>query len=447
VRDDDRVKLLSGWKVIEEVQKGDLILSRSEFDPDGQAEAKVVEEVFGNAVPVLQLHVEGWVIRAAARHSFYVQGKGWLPVRDVQPGDRLCSHNGRWVAVEEVVDAGEMVVVCHLRVADFHTYFVGGDEWGFGLWVHNTGNQFNRILPGIDPTAGQQAVDRARAGGTFDEFRQELGPHAAGHFAVALRRAYAAALLDEAVPGVTPQQGQAILDALVADPELKLSFPQDGCHARAVLMVEAMKQMGVSPGDIGKVYAFHRNRSPGGGWVVTTRDGQTLSWREHVDPTVVHRNGGSMVLDPALADAPLDVNAWLKRLGAPDFQHTSQTIRYAQTMLGRLNRGNVAQMLSGVQKLNADAYHYLISNPATRDQLQRLGAALPPEPNLGWRVLQGEQPQDSHRFLRDLGRQNQTGAIIQVSFGIGPFPDTSFDTASDMGEGVTEARRFLGSLP
>jgi len=40
-------------------------------------------------------------------------------------GDRLSSHDGRWVAVEGLQDTGECERVYNLRVAEYHTYFVG----------------------------------------------------------------------------------------------------------------------------------------------------------------------------------------------------------------------------------------------------------------------------------------------------------------------------------
>jgi hypothetical protein len=30
------------------------------------------------------------------------------------------------------------VPVHNLRIADYHTYFVGNQEWGFSIWAHNT---------------------------------------------------------------------------------------------------------------------------------------------------------------------------------------------------------------------------------------------------------------------------------------------------------------------
>jgi hypothetical protein len=41
------------------------------------------------------------------------------------------------VAVEECYDTGEYERVYNLKVSDFHTYFVGCDEWGFSVWAHN----------------------------------------------------------------------------------------------------------------------------------------------------------------------------------------------------------------------------------------------------------------------------------------------------------------------
>src|SRR5262249_9053345 len=158
---------------------------------------------------------------------------------------------------------------------------------------------------------------------------------------------------------------------------------------RGVLMVEALLQMGVSSADLGKFYAFHRGVGVGGGWQVTTRGGQSVSFREHVAPAVMDRNGELLLLDPVLAIAPLAAGAWVNRLGAPDFEHASGVIAYAQGMLSRMNSGNVDQMLNGIQRLRLAAYHYLISNSAARDQLRQLGATLPALPELGWIHLKG----------------------------------------------------------
>jgi hypothetical protein len=153
-----------------------------------------------------------------------------------------------------------------------------------------------------------------------------------------------------------------------------------------------------------------------------------------------------MALDPATAGAPRGVSAWTVGLGALNFQHAPQTVRYAQMFLGRMNSGNVDQMLNGIQRLNPAAHHYLITEPATRDQLQQFGARLPPAPEFGWMHLQGMQQKDAARFLKELSREYRTGAIIAVAYGQGPLLDVPFDTASPHGAGAAEAKRYLASL-
>jgi hypothetical protein len=159
------------------------------------------------------------------------------------------------------------------------------------------------------------------------------------------------------------------------------------------------------------------------------------------------RSGNPLVLDPVLADLPMETGAWVNRLGAPDFQHAPGVVTYAQGMLNSMNSSNVDQMLNGIQRLNPAAYHFLISNSAAHDQLRRHGATLPVAPELGWLVLKGTQPSDSHSFFRNLSKQYRTGAIIQVAYGERPLTDTPFDMAGRGFTGIAEARRHLARLP
>ena len=125
-------KLLTpqGSKRIEEFVVGDKILSRPEGGPDWDVTVQVVEEVFVLTAQVVSLRVNGQVIRTTLEHLFWVDGQGWLPAGLLRAGDLLSSHDGRWVAVDEVVNTGEWETVYNVRVRGDHTYFVGCDEWG-----------------------------------------------------------------------------------------------------------------------------------------------------------------------------------------------------------------------------------------------------------------------------------------------------------------------------
>ena len=119
---------------IERFKVGDLILSRDENTPTGPVQVKQVEEVFVRVSPIVQLRVSGRTISTTIEHPFYVLEKGWQCAAELQDGDRLASHNDVTSVVEAVAETGQVATVYNLRVADYHTYFVGNSEWGFSVW-------------------------------------------------------------------------------------------------------------------------------------------------------------------------------------------------------------------------------------------------------------------------------------------------------------------------
>jgi len=131
----------TGHKSVELFQRDDELLSRSEFDPEGPLEVKRVEEVFVRTGRIWHLTAGGQLIRTTPEHPFWVVGKGWVETSRLQIGDVLGSHNGKSVAVEALEDTGDYETVYNLRVADWHTYFVGGIDWGFSVWAHNAYSQ------------------------------------------------------------------------------------------------------------------------------------------------------------------------------------------------------------------------------------------------------------------------------------------------------------------
>ncbi|MFY7700479.1 MAG: polymorphic toxin-type HINT domain-containing protein, partial [Burkholderiaceae bacterium] len=123
---------------IDEIEVGDFVLARSEFDPDGPLELKRVEEKFVRTSVVMELVVHGQSIKTTAEHPFYVPAQGkFVAAGELQVGEQLVGHDGKLVEIESIGSTGEVTTVYNLRVADFHTYFVGGGLWGFDVWVHN----------------------------------------------------------------------------------------------------------------------------------------------------------------------------------------------------------------------------------------------------------------------------------------------------------------------
>ena len=128
-----------GSVVIEDITRGTRVWSRGEFDAEGAVELKVVEEVFERFASVMRVKLAGGVeFGTTHEHPFWVAGKGWVVARELAAGDKLVGRDGGEVAVEGVSETGEWARVYNFRVADHHTYFVGGQEWGCSVWTHNS---------------------------------------------------------------------------------------------------------------------------------------------------------------------------------------------------------------------------------------------------------------------------------------------------------------------
>jgi hypothetical protein len=108
--------------------------------------------------PVLNLHAGGKVIRTTAEHPFFVWLRGWVRAGDLRRGDWLVGHDGKFTLVEAVTDGGEVTTVYNLRVAEYHTYFVGCPEWRFSVWAHNVYNP-----EGLSTEERAEIVESAKA--------------------------------------------------------------------------------------------------------------------------------------------------------------------------------------------------------------------------------------------------------------------------------------------
>ena len=177
------------------------MLSRSEFDAEGALEAKVVEEVFVRLGRIVQVYVGGRAIKTTGEHPFWVYNRGWIAASLLQVGELLLSQDGRWLAVEAVRDTGEYETVYNLRVADYHTYFVGSEEWGFSVWAHNQcmPRDVAKAVEEVTPGAG---IDRATA-------KRVASAINAGDKATAAR------ILRENVQGVGPKRAGQIVENIV----------------------------------------------------------------------------------------------------------------------------------------------------------------------------------------------------------------------------------------
>jgi len=200
-----------GAKAIQDLKVGDYVMSCDETDERGEVRAKQIEEVFVRQARVLWLTIGGQRIGTTSEHPFWVLGKGWLPAGDAMPGDILIGHDGQQVVLTSK-EIGEWATVYNMRIADWHTYFVGCAEWGFDVWAHNTdcASRYNVSTSGM--SASEASAVREYASRTNLWIAQQPNPVIVQSTAGATRRASNAAARAErlrADRAGTPYSGQA----------------------------------------------------------------------------------------------------------------------------------------------------------------------------------------------------------------------------------------------
>ena len=142
-----------GWVAIEQIMVGDWVWSKPENEPESSGSWQRVEETFVRLSPVLLLQVGNRTIETTAEHPVYVRGQGWLPAGAMETGQEVLGKDGEWTVVTAVEKTRRIETVYNCRVAEFHTYFVGGEDWEFSVWAHNANATYGK---------GSKADRRAR---------------------------------------------------------------------------------------------------------------------------------------------------------------------------------------------------------------------------------------------------------------------------------------------
>jgi hypothetical protein len=163
------VRLVDGWRAIEELLVGDRLLSRSEWDAAGALVACEVTAVHVREALVWELVLGGQTIVTTAEHPFFSVERGWVKLQELAVGETLVGHDGQWTKVASVRNTNEWRTVYNVTVAEHHTYFVGKDEWGFSVWVHNArykpGNTAPKLPPKVIAQRGNVRIEHYFHGG------------------------------------------------------------------------------------------------------------------------------------------------------------------------------------------------------------------------------------------------------------------------------------------
>lgn len=137
-----RVLTEAGYTPIEQIQVGQSVLSR--HDGLFTDEPRRVKNTFGRVAPHHHaLVTEHDTVKVTDEHPVWLQGEGWVAVKDVQRGDVIATAQGDTsVLSNERID--KPIEVFNFSVEDTPSYFVG-----HGLWVHNASCDLSKRWPDL----------------------------------------------------------------------------------------------------------------------------------------------------------------------------------------------------------------------------------------------------------------------------------------------------------
>ncbi len=233
---------------------------------------------------------------------------------------------------------------------------------------------------------------------------------------------------------------------VLADADYYWEGGNDGCFARALLLVDRMEREGIPRNAIGKLLVVHKE-APTNGWHVQTRLAGMQWWTQHVVATL-ETPAGPYIIDPTLCDTGEPDWDWLERFPIQGLNPAAApSPGFLQTLLGATDV-NFRRLLARAARRLDCFYKHLLNNPAVAARLEQLGT-----PVRYWLEQRGPVPEKFDKHLVGLpAAGNQAGAVVRgevvrVAYGTDFFTDLFWDTAGPKGvRGMGDARRILTQL-
>lgn len=128
----------NGLMNIEEIKVGMKVYSYN-LETEEVELKEVAEKYVNDATDDLgRVYVNGNIIESTVEHPYYVIGKGWTKVKDLNIGDKVQTVDGEELVIEnlEISENTSKTTVYNIKVEDNHNYYVGD----YCVLVHNKGH-------------------------------------------------------------------------------------------------------------------------------------------------------------------------------------------------------------------------------------------------------------------------------------------------------------------
>ncbi len=128
-----KIKTSSGFINIEDIRKGDMVLS-FDFQTEQNVEARVSEKFVNWTDFVVLININGEVVESTLSHPFWLpERKIWIAASSLKTGMLLKGSNGESIIVNGIEIEEVVKNTYNFEVENLHTYFVGNNA----VLVHN----------------------------------------------------------------------------------------------------------------------------------------------------------------------------------------------------------------------------------------------------------------------------------------------------------------------
>ncbi|MCP4677915.1 MAG: hypothetical protein GY854_20850 [Deltaproteobacteria bacterium] len=121
-----------GFRNIEDLREGDAVYGW-DFEQGTVIVATITRTHVSVSEEIYTVAVGNSKIEVTSAHPFYVEGEGWVHVRDLEVGGALTAMAGGAFGIDSISARNETTTVYNIHVDEVNNYFVSEDE----LLVHN----------------------------------------------------------------------------------------------------------------------------------------------------------------------------------------------------------------------------------------------------------------------------------------------------------------------
>ena len=136
-----QITTINGFKSIENIQPGDIVLSYNEQTKQNEYSKVLQTMIHYLWVQLHKIYIENEIIQVTEIHRFYIKRAGkaqWLQASELRAGDLMYLASGEWKAINNIKIIRRFRKVYNFEVSNNHNYYVTKTQ----ILAHNKGGCF-----------------------------------------------------------------------------------------------------------------------------------------------------------------------------------------------------------------------------------------------------------------------------------------------------------------